>query len=349
MPTLENALDSLLARHFTRFTPGAVLLVAREDEVLYLRGAGKANLDTGAAITPDTTFRLASVSKQFTAMCVHLLAQRGLLKFTDSIGLYFPELAHFSEIRLLHLLNHTSGLPDFEEHIPENQAAQLTDEHVLRITAAQPALLFSPGNQYRYSNTGYVLLGLLVERVASINYADFLLENIFEPLQMPHSILYQPEAAIPNRAMGYSRAAEDRFELSDQNIGTATRGDGCIYTSAKDYLKWHRSLSSHPLFNINNKLNKNIATIDEAKSWRYGMGWFQAEDGNGTSELFHSGDTSGFTNLVMRLPHHNTVIACFSNIAGNQVFLDDLLQVLSHFPELSPKSELVKQLQQLTR
>ncbi|AKD05095.1 serine hydrolase domain-containing protein [Pontibacter korlensis] len=349
MPTLQLVLDNLLSRHFSENSPGAVVLVAKGDEVLYLQGAGLANLKTRAPITPETTFRLASVSKQFTAMCVHLLEQQGQLKLTNKLSVYFPELIHFGEIQLLHLLNHTSGLPDFEEYIPEDQTDQLTDEDVLRITAAQEKALFSPGSQYRYSNTAYVLLGLLVEQVSGVSYADFLQANAFNPLHIQHTMLYQAQAQIPNRAMGYRGDAAGAFSLSDQNIGTATRGDGCIYTSAQDYLKWHLALQNNFLFNIKSSLGINYSTVDAGKHWYYSMGWFFAKDNDGNSELFHSGDTSGFTNLVMHLPQQETLVACFSNIANNQPFLNDLLQELKQFPESHPRSELVYHLPELTR
>lgn len=348
-PTLHHTLDTLLDRYYTSQTPGAVLLLAKGKEIVYLRGNGLANLATGEAIGPETTFRLASVSKQFTAMCVHLLAQQQKLHLSDKLSLYFPELAQFGSIQLLHLLHHTSGLPDFEEHIPENQTAQLTDEDALRITASHPSLLFSPGTQYRYSNTAFILLGLLVERVSRMNYAAFLQENIFAPLGMSHSILYQADAAIPNRALGYSGAAAGGFILSDQHIGTATRGDGCLYTSAVDYLRWWQALENSSLFNISNQLTTTSASIDDAKGWKYSMGWFVADIGNGKYEYCHSGDTSGFTNLVLRQPEHNTLVACFSNIAQNHTFLNELLQALQPFPEFCPKSELAYHLQELTR
>ncbi|WP_170114103.1 serine hydrolase domain-containing protein [Pontibacter mucosus] len=346
---LPNTLDALLDRHYTANTPGAVLLVAKGKEVVYSGSRGLANLQTGAAITPDTTFRLASVSKQFTAMCVHLLAQQGLLQLTERLALYFPELIHWREVQLLHLLNHTSGLPDFEEHIPENQQTQLTDEDVLQITAQQKALLFSPGTQYRYSNTAYVLLGLLAERVSGISYADVLQEYIFNPLGMQHSILYGVDASIPDRAMGYRQASNGGFIIADQNIGTATRGDGCLYTSALDYFRWWQALKNHPLFNITNQPKTKYSSIDDSKGWKYSMGWFVSDIGNGKYEYCHSGDTSGFTNLVLRQPEHDTLVACFSNIAQNHTFLHELLQELKGFPEFSPKSALAYHLQELTR
>lgn len=346
---LPNTLDALLDRHYIASTPGAVLLVAKGKEVVYSGSRGRASLQTGAAITPDTIFRLASVSKQFTAMCIHLLAQQGLLQLSDRLSSYFPELGHWPEVRLLHLLNHTSGLPDFEEHIPESQQAQLSDEDVLRITAQQKALLFSPGSQYRYSNTAYILLGLLAERASGKNYADVLQEYIFRPLGMQHSILYEADALIPNRAMGYRLDSNADFILSDQNIGTATRGDGCIYTSAVDYFRWWQALENNPLFNINHQLETAASSIDNVRGWKYSMGWFVSDIGNGKYEYCHSGDTSGFTNLVQWQPEHDTLVVCFSNIAQNHTFLGELLQALQPYQEFCPKSELVHHLQELTR
>lgn len=157
MPTLQESLDRLLHSNYRNNSPGAAVLVAKAGEPLYQGSAGLADVGSGADLTPSTNFRMASVSKQFTAMCVHLLSQKNALHLTDSLCAYFPELAHFAEATLNHLLNHTSGLPDFEEHLPASQVIQLTDEDVLQLTAAQQRLLFSPGTQYRYSNTAYVL------------------------------------------------------------------------------------------------------------------------------------------------------------------------------------------------
>ncbi|RIJ42321.1 serine hydrolase domain-containing protein [Pontibacter oryzae] len=349
MPTLENALHHLLHKHYNAQTPGAMVCIARYGAILFEGGAGAANLETGAPITSETTFRLASVSKQFTAMCVHLLAQHGQLQLHDQLSAYFPELAHFGDIRLSNLLNHTSGLPDFEEVIPSSQTEQLTDEDVLHLTSKQTHVFFPAGARYRYSNTAYVLLGLLVERVSGSDYADFLQDNIFRPLQMHSTRFYSKDASIQNRATGYTWDAHQGIILTDQNIGTATRGDGCIYTSAQDYLKWHIALSNLNLFNINKAIKDNCALVEQHKPWGYSMGWFISDCNSYNPELYHSGDTSGFTNLIIRLPYKDTLVACFSNIANNQHFLNELLDTLQQFPEFFPSSELVSALPRLTR
>lgn len=349
MSQLQEALDELLQQHYTTHTPGAAILVARQHEIVYKGAAGVANMATGTPLTTQSNFRMASVSKQITAMSVWLLVQQDRLRLNDALSLYFPELAHLGNVQLHHLLNHTSGLPDFEEYIPTNQTAQLRDEEVLQITAIQQTTLFSPGTRYRYSNTGYVLLGLLVERVAGMAYGEFLRQNIFQPLQMHNSILYTAESAISNRALGYARNAAGEYLLSDQSIGTATRGDGCVYTSPEDYLKWNSATSDNNLFNIKYQPLNLKSTIDGNRGWYYSLGWFFACRGTAVTEYLHSGDTSGFTNLVIRLPQHDTVVACFSNIANNQALLNGLLQVLKQFPEYFPASGLVHKLPELTR
>ncbi|GAB3818067.1 hypothetical protein GCM10028895_14880 [Pontibacter rugosus] len=166
---------------------------------------------------------------------------------------------------------------------------------------------------------------------------------------MNDSLLYQTDADIPHRAMGYAKTAAGKFILSDQSIGSATRGDGCMYTSAVDFLKWHQALNSNTLFNINNTLKNNLTSVDAEAGWYYGMGWFYEQLPKDDYLLLHSGDTCGFTNLVMRYPKQDVLVVCFSNIANNQNFLQELLQVLKGFPELMPSSQLAWQLPQLTR
>lgn len=349
MPNLTQSLNKLLRRHYTDHTPGAVLLLAQGGQSVYQGSAGMAELGTKHQLGMESNFRLASVSKQFTAMCVHLLAQQGQLQPQEDLHTYFPELSHFRGIKLLHLLNHSSGLPDFENNIPASQSAQLTDEQVLSLIAAQPAPLFAAGTAYRYSNTAYVLLGLLVERVAGIAFEEFLEREIFKPLQMHHSCVYASGRPIHYRAYGYT-SSPSGFTLSDQNIGTATRGDGCIYTSASNYLKWHNAISQENLlFNITNQLENSQTSIDAAKAWGYSYGWFCSSQPGTGMERCHSGDTSGFTNLVLRLPRQDTLVLCLSNIRDNWVFMYELLEALKPFPDFCPSSELVRHLPQLTR
>ncbi|MEJ8800688.1 serine hydrolase domain-containing protein [Pontibacter sp. H249] len=348
--SLAQALDAHLNTCYSDNQPGAAILVAKAGEVLYENCIGLANLLKGERIIPATNFRLASVSKQFTAMCVQLLQQQGLLKYEDKLSDFFPELAHLSgNISIKQLINHTSGLPDYENFVPENRTEQVRDLEVLAITDAQPKLLFTPGSQYRYSNTGYVLLALLVEKVAGLPYKEFLQKYIFGPAGMEHTVLYEAGASIPNRAMGYALNAAGEVVFSDQSTCSATKGDGCIYTSLRDYLKWHEALLKYDGFNLENTLQSISTTIDDNRNWHYSMGWFYARRSNGSLEMYHTGNTCGFSNLVIRVPENQLLVVYFSNLAYNPYLLTSFLDVLQQYPETQLESDLVRQLLELTR
>ena len=330
--------------------PGAALLVAVGGEVLYSKGFGLADLATATPITPVTNFRLASVSKQFTAMCIHLLQRQKLLQYDDTLLRFFPGFNKFGEeITLRHLLTHTSGLPDYENFIDADRPNQVSDEEVLELMAAQNHTLFNPGTQYYYSNTGYVLLALVVEQVSGLPYGDFLQQNIFDPLGMHTSRLYEAGRAIPERAMGYACNKAGEVIFSDQSTCTATKGDGCIYTSLQDYLKWHKALEQEGPFGIERALKEVSTNIDDKQDWYYGMGWFFAKRKSGRPEMYHTGNTCGFSNLVIRIPENDALVACFSNIADNPHLLTNLLDVLEDFPGIRPESDLVRHLVELTR
>lgn len=346
---LSKALDEHLVNNYPSEGPGAAVLVSIGGEIVYERGIGIANLATGERITPRTNFRLASVSKQFMAMAIQLLEKQGKLLYENTLHRFFPEFPAGigNQISLRQLLCHTSGLLDYEEFVEERPDWQISDEEVLAIVTSQTQTYFAPGSAYRYSNTGYVLLALVVERVTGIGYADFLQRHIFEPLGMAQTLLYQKGRAIPERSMGYARNAADELVLSDQGTCTATKGDGCIYTSVRDYLQWHKSLSS--MTGMAPALELVYTPLADYPNSFYGMGWFFSKRRSGGLEMYHTGNTSGFSNIVIRIPEHNALIACFSNIADNPYLLTSFLDVLEQFPMLRVESGLVRGLMQLTR
>lgn len=346
---LQKALDGHLRNSYTSDGPGAALLVSVAGEELYAGSIGIADLSTGERITPDTTFRLASVSKQFTAMCIQLLEQEGRLSYDDTLKKYFSEFPSGigTQVTLRHLLCHTSGLLDYEEFVEERPDWQISDAEVLAIAASQNETYFTPGTTYRYSNTGYVLLALVVEQVAGIVYADFLRQHLFAPLGMDHTKLYERSRPIPARAMGYARNGEGNIVLADQGTCTATKGDGCLYTSVRDYCRWHQALSQQT--GMAPALEQVYTTLEGYQNGFYGMGWFFSRRNSGGLEMYHTGNTSGFSNLVIRIPEHDTLIACFSNIADNPHLLTGFLDVLAQFHVLQTESGLIRNLLQLTR
>ena len=243
LTSIPFTLDTLMEPIYTANKPGAALHVSVAGETLYERGFGMANVETGQRITPQTNFRIASVSKQFTAMGVALLEQQGKLRYEDTLLKFFPAFSTVgAEITLRHLLTHTSGLQDYENLVDETSEQQVADEEVLQLVAPLAETYFAPGTKYRYSNTGFVLLALVVERVSGLPYADFLQQHIFQPLQMQTTTLYHKSRQLTNRAMGYARGEAEAYRFSDQGTCTATMGDGCVYTSLQDYQKWHQAL-----------------------------------------------------------------------------------------------------------
>lgn len=347
---LAKALDAHLRECYADDKAGAVLLVAKDGEVLYEGHTGKTVIGQDKSINGNTNFRLASVSKQFTAMGVQLLQQEGKLQYSDPLYHFFPKLeALCPEVTLQHLITHTSGLPDYEAFVCDSRQEQVTDKEVLEITSVQRSLLFRPGAQFRYSNTGYVLLALVIEQVTGMAYADFLGEYIFAPLGMHHTKLYEEGKPISNRAMGYAAHKSDGFILSDQSVCSATKGDGCIYTSVRDYLKWHLALALPGKYNLQASLQSISAPVCNHAHLRYGMGWFFDTSSKGSPEMFHTGNTCGFSNLVVRIPERQVLVACFTNVADNPYLTGALVDILQQFPETRLESGLIKKLPELTR
>ncbi len=227
--------------------PGACLLVMHHDSVLYARGYGLADVEAREPVTTATNFRLASISKQFTAMAVVLLARDGKLALDDPVRRYLPELPAYADpVTLRHLLTHTSGLMAYEDLIPESQTVQVSDRDVLELLRNSDSTYFPPGSGYRYSNTGYALLALVVERVSGVPYPRFLKERIFLPLGMSGTVAHVAgSTAVGHRAFGYSERSflwSHWFERTDQSLTSAVLGDGGIYSCAEDLRRWYRSL-----------------------------------------------------------------------------------------------------------
>ncbi|WP_430391437.1 serine hydrolase domain-containing protein [Dyella sp. 20L07] len=292
--------------------PGASLLVIHDGKAVLQRGYGMANLELHEKATPATNYRLASVSKQFTAAAILLLAERGKLNLDDHVRHWLPELpAAHEQVTIRQLLSHGGGLIDYEDLIPEGRTEQLSDADVLRMLSAESRRYFPPGASYRYSNGGYVLLGLIVERVSGQTLPDFLSKQIFQPLGMTHTLMYQrggPE--VVHRAYGYSKE-DEKWVRTDQSPTSATRGDGGIYSSIDDLAKWDAALYDQRLLSdASRKLafSPQNKVSDEADVDSYGFGWRIHGD-----VLWHSGESIGFRNVIVRWPKQHLTVILLSN------------------------------------
>lgn len=226
--------------------PGGCLAIARYGRLEHLETRGLACLCTATPVGPETNFRLASVSKQFTAAVILLLRQQGRLRLEDPLRRFFPGFPAWGAdtITVRHLLQHTSGILDYEDHLPECLEHPLLDEDVLEITQGLSGTYFPPGTEFRYSNTGYALLACIVERVTGLPYPVALEELIFHPLGMTRTVArhdrLRPE--VPNRAWGYRKLEDGTCAEADQSPTSSVLGDGGIYCSVNDYLLWDRAL-----------------------------------------------------------------------------------------------------------
>jgi CubicO group peptidase (beta-lactamase class C family) len=314
-----SAIDTLFAAYTGTAVPGATVIVIRDGQVIARRAYGMANLETRMRSTPETDFRLASVSKQFTAMAIMLLVRDGKLRYDQPAREVLPELpaaARAATIR--HLLNHTSGLLDYEDLIPETRTAQLNDRDVLALLAPKDSLYFTAGSAYRYSNSGYVLLGLIVARVSGMTFPEFLRTRIFAPLGMTATVAHVEGAdTVPGRAYGYSPAGGG-FTASDQSVTSATLGDGGIYTNVDDMVRWDRALSGTELVDAAAlKLATTPPALPRGAATEYGFGWF-VDVYRGERRWRHTGETSGFRNAMQRFPDRRLTVVVLTNRSSGE-------------------------------
>ena len=288
----EAAIDALMRDYAGQDGRGASVLVMRNGEAVFRRGYGGA--------TTDTNYRLASVTKQFTAAAILRLDEQGKLSLDDRIRKYLPSLpAELDAVTVRHLLTHSSGIIDYEDVIPEETTAQLLDRDVLHLLESQRSTYFAPGASYRYSNSGYALLALIVERVSKKSFADFLRDEIFRPLGMTATVAHQEGVStVARRAYGHP---------ADQSRTSAVLGDGGVYSSVDDLANWLAALDRGEFAQAS---IPRVAT--ENPKVKYGYGWRISEH-NGRQTVMHTGETIGFRNAVMRMPKERLAIVILTN------------------------------------
>jgi len=309
IPVSRPTTDQLMAR-YDGDVPGASLLVLKDGVPVVRRGYGRSDLEHGIEAGPATDYRLASVTKQFTAAAILLLAQDGTLDLDDPLRQWLPSLPAATDGITLHqVLSHTSGLIDYEDVIPETMTAQLHDADVLRILEGQDRTYFEPGTNYRYSNSGYALLALIVERASGQGFPAFLRERIFLPLGMHDTLAYvQGGPEVPHRAFGYSRIDGD-WTRTDQSQTSAVLGDGGIYSSIDDLARWDAALYDDRLLSDESRrLAFTAVTPTDDSAVEYGYGWRITGD-----SLWHSGETMGFRNVIVRWPQRRLTVILLSN------------------------------------
>jgi CubicO group peptidase (beta-lactamase class C family) len=313
-PPQAFALDKLFTTFDGPGSPGATAMVIRNGKVLCSRSYGFADVEKKQPCKLETNFRLASVSKQFTAMAILMLAEKKKLSLDERLTDFFPEFpAYGTQIRLRQLLSHTSGLLDYEDLIPKGTTIPVLDQDVLRLLMQQDKTYFPPGSKYQYSNSAYALLALIVERRSGQTFAHFLKQHIFEPLRMSNTLAYEEGISkVSNRAFGYS-ACPDGFTRTDQSLTSSVLGDGGIYSSVADLFKWDQALYKGNLVSRKTlELAFTPGPQTDMPETRYGFGWYIGSY-RGLKEIWHRGSTRGFTTRISRFPERKFTVIILTN------------------------------------
>ena len=304
---IETKVDEYINAHMKLGNFSGSVLIAKGDEVLVRKGYGLANIEIQASNTPETKFRLGSVTKQFTAMAIMLLQEDGLLSINDPLSKFIPDYPDGDKITIRNLLTHTSGIPnltDFPE-LEKIKKIKTSVEEVIEIFKNEP-LKFTPGEKYQYSNSGYTLLGYIIEKVSGKTYEKFLNENIFIPLNMEDSGYDHYNTVLLNRASGYSPGKDGvvNAKYIDMSIPF---GGGCLYSTVEDMYLWDRALYTNKLLN-ESSLNEMFTPFKDD----YGYGWYISDILNRKC-IRHSGGIEGFTANISRYVNDDVCIVVLSN------------------------------------
>ena len=311
-PELVARIDKLMAPYTGAKIPGASVAIFKEDEVFFAKAYGLRELKTQAATTLQTNYRIASLTKAFTATAILQLVENGLLSLDTNLKELFPSFADYgSKITVRHLLTHTSGVKDYESF---SFSGQITDKEILALLGKQKSTDFNPGSRFRYSNSGYVLLSCIVEAVSQSSFQDFLSKNIFKPLHMENTMAFISGVnSVSNRAYGYSPSSSG-FVLTDQSKTSATLGDGGVYSSVEDLFQWYRMwvLKDSVLKLETLDLMTTPAQLNSGKKTGYGFGWFLGEH-QGSQKLSHTGSTIGQKHALSFFPEKKLGIIVLVN------------------------------------
>ena len=314
-----NQADEFLARAYQEDEPGGAIIVVENGEVVLREGYGLANMELNVPITSESVFRIGSITKQFTATAIMMLQEQGKLSVSDSISKYLPDYpTHGHEITIEHLLTHTSGIMSYT-NIPGYMGSSdikrdVSTNELIEIFDNKP-MEFAPGASWNYNNSGYVLLGAIIEKLSGESYADFIKEHITEPLGLKNTH-YEDASLVPNRASGYMEATKDHFVNAPYLSMTQPFSAGSLISTVDDLADWNEALVSGKL--ISNESYEQMTSgfvLTDGELFPYGFGLRLAQL-RGQAMIAHSGGIHGFSAYGLWYPQEQVYVAVLTNSNG---------------------------------
>lgn len=318
-PTQQQEMEAFVQAHLATGNFMGAVLVARGDEVLFQGGYGKADLELDVPNTPESVFRLGSLTKQFTAAAILQLQEQGLLDINDTVDRYLPGYPHGDEVTIHQLLNHTSGIPDYEF---------LESRMVYRNAVSLDALMakfsdlpfdYTPGSQFKYSSSGYVILTAIIEKVSGQSYADYLAEHIFQPLGMEATRYDNADTVLPGRASGYTWDGDAYHNAEFFDMSNAA-GAGGLVSTVGDMYKWDHALYTDAVLSAAAREAYFAPSVRMEEGMSSAYGW-QIMDTPEHTLAVHGGEINGFLTFVIRDPTTQLYVIVLSNVE-NQAAVD---------------------------
>lgn len=312
--TPSQKADALLSGLIETNDPGLAVLVAQNGKILFEKCYGLADREHHMPVIPQTTFRIGSITKQFTASAILKLQEEGKLSVNDQLSKYVPDFPRGDEVTLRNLLTHTSGIKDYIGDDLSNQTNATTTEAIIE-TIKRDSYDFEPGAKWSYDNSGYLLLGYIVEKVSGRSYGDFLRENFFKPLGMTNTAVYRAQLSLPHEALGYSLDTNGFKRALNWDMSWAA-GAGALYSTVEDLFRWNEGVFNGRVLDAASlkavfapvKTSENQLNSDTG----YGFGWFIYRH-RGLREIWHGGGLPGFLSQLLRVPDEKFTVTVLAN------------------------------------
>jgi len=313
--SLESKIDAIVSSNYTLNEPGISILIAKDGKPIYKKAFGKSNMELNTSMQLENVFQIGSITKQFTAISILILEEQGKLMIDDEIVKYIPDYPTKGNIITIHhLLNHTSGIKNRTPAGNKQGVISKTDmssNELIDYFKHEP-IDFNPGDSFKYSNAGYILLGRIIEIVSGQSYEDFIENNIFKKIGMSSSFYGSMKEIIKNRASGY-QINQNTVNNADYMSLTLPYAAGSILSTVDDLLKWQNALNSNTLIK-RSSFEKAIkpSVLNNGKIIPYGYG-FRIANLKGSPVIAHTGSTKGFTSIVLFLPKEKVYIVALTN------------------------------------